>query len=210
MGIYIEKLCTAKKSTKIYEVTIHNRVIGTTVTSSSTVLTSWIKQHLQAKCSRHKKVVGLDIEWRPSFTRGVKNPVAIIQLCYKKCCIIFQLYQASTIPRSLYKALDNPNIIYTGVKISCDAKKLEEDYDLEVAYFADVSALAAEEFGEKEFRKAGLKTLVEILIGEEIDKPKHVAISDWEVKELTCAQVKYACVDAYYSYKLGKWLITGK
>ncbi|KAK7304871.1 hypothetical protein VNO77_42764 [Canavalia gladiata] len=211
MGIYIEKLCTTpKRSTNVYKVTIHSRIITTTVTSSRTVLSSWIRDHLQAPCSRRRKVVGLDIEWRPSFTRGVKNPVAIIQLCIKSCCLIFQLHHASSIPKSLYNALDNPNITYTGVKISGDAKKLEEDYGLEIAYFADIAAMAAEEFDEKGFKRAGLKTLVETLTGEEMDKPKHVALSNWEVKKLTCAQVQYACVDAYYSYRIGKWMISGK
>ncbi|XP_027340799.1 Werner Syndrome-like exonuclease [Abrus precatorius] len=210
MGIRIEKLHTPKRSTNVYAVTINRRVITTTVTSSRTVLSSWIEDHLQAPNRRQRKVVGLDIEWRPSFTRGVTNPAAIIQLCIKNCCLIFQLYQASSIPRCLYMALENPNITYTGVKISGDAKKLEEDYGLEVAYFADVAAMAAEEFGQKEFRRAGLKTLVELLTGEDMEKPKHVALSNWEVKELTCAQVKYACVDAYYSYRLGKWMISGK
>ena len=204
------KLLATERSAKIYAVTIHNRVITTTVTSCRTVASSWIKRHLDATCSRHKKVVGLDIEWRPSFTRGVQNPVAIIQLCIKTCCLIFQLYQASSIPKSLYKALENPNIIYTGVKISGDAKKLDEDYGLEVENLADIARMAADEFDQKEFRRAGLKTLVEILIGEEMEKPKHVAISNWEVKELTYAQVRYASADAYYSYKLGKGLICGK
>ncbi|TKY46645.1 Werner Syndrome exonuclease [Spatholobus suberectus] len=210
MGLYIEKLHTRKRSTNLYEVTIHRRVVTTTVTSSHTVLSSWIKDHLGAPCKRHKKVVGLDIEWRPSFTRGVQNPVAIIQLCIKHCCLIFQLYQASSIPRSLYRALCNPNITYTGVKISGDAKRLKEDYGLEVADFADVAVMAATEFDHKQFRKAGLKTLVETLTGEEIDKPKHVTLSNWELKELTLGQVQYACVDAYYSYRMGKWLIFGK
>jgi len=155
-------------------------------------------------------VVGLDIEWRPSFTRGVQNPVAILQLCIKHYCLIFQLYQASSIPRSLYKALCNPNIIFTGVKISGDAKRLKEDYGLEVAHFTDVAAMAAEEFDHKEFKRAGLKTLVENLIAEGIDKPKEVTLSNWELKDLTCGQVQYACVDAYYSYKLGKLLIFDK
>ena len=207
MGICIEKLHNRKRSVSLYRVTIHRRVITTMVTSCPKVVSSWIKCHLQAPCNLHKKVVGLDIEWRPSFRRGVQNPVAILQLCIKHRCLIFQLYQASSIPRSLYKALCNPNIMFSGVKISGDAKRLKEDYGLEVAHCTDVAAMAAEVFDHKEFKRAGLKTLVENLIGEEIEKPKNVTLSNWELKYLSSGQVQYACVDAYYSYKLGKLLI---
>lgn len=209
MGFYVDKHPPCKTPATVHRVAIHNRVIGTIVTSCPTLAVSWIKSHLQAS-RHHQKVVGLDIEWRPSFTRGVQNPVATIQLCIKHCCLIFQLYRAPCIPKALYKALYNPNITYTGVKIRGDAKKLLEDYGLLIANFADIGHMAAEEFDEKGFKRAGLKTLVENLIGEEMDKPKHVALSNWEAKELTCVQAHYACADAYYSYKLGKGLIFGK
>ncbi|CAK7331867.1 unnamed protein product [Dovyalis caffra] len=205
MSFSIEEV-RAFKSWKLYEVTLHDRVVETTVTSSAKVAGGWINNHLQAPCHHHKKIVGLDIEWRPSFTKGVQNPVAVLQLCIRKCCLIFQIYQASHIPRSLRKALKNPNITYTGVRISCDVKKLCGDYDLEVSSAVNVACLAANEFEDKEYKKAGLKTLVEEIIGEEMEKPKHVAMSKWDAKNLSFAQVKYACADAYYSYKLGKIL----
>ncbi|BAT88924.1 hypothetical protein VIGAN_05257100 [Vigna angularis var. angularis] len=85
------------------------------VTSCPKVVSSWIKCHLQTLRNFQKKVVGLAIEWRPSFR--VQNPVTILQLCIKHCCLIYQLYQASSIPRTLYRALCNPNIMFSGVKI---------------------------------------------------------------------------------------------
>ncbi|KDP34539.1 hypothetical protein JCGZ_11089 [Jatropha curcas] len=210
MGVTIEELHSRTKTQKLYEVTIHHRIVQATVTSSRTVVDRWIKDHLQAPCHHHQKIVGLDIEWRPTFIRGgAQNPVGILQLCISKCCLIFQIYQATCIPRSLYKALLNPNIIYTGVRISGDAKKLSKDYDLEISFIADIADLSAHEFDHKEFKRAGLKTLVETIIGEELEKPKYVTLSNWDAKQLTHAQVKYACVDAYYSYKLGKLLLCG-
>ncbi|KDP34541.1 hypothetical protein JCGZ_11091 [Jatropha curcas] len=79
-------------------------------------------------------------------------------------------------------------------------------YDLEISCIADVADLS-DEFDHKEFKKAGWKTLVETITGEELEKPKYVTLSNWDAKQLTHAQVKYACVDAYYSYKLGKLLL---
>ena len=88
-----------------------------------------------------------------------------------------------------------------------DAKKLEKDYDLKVTSMANVAELAADVFDHKEFKRAGLKTLVEAIMEEELEKPKHVTMSKWDAEHLSLAQVKYACVDAYYSYKLGKILL---
>ncbi|KAF2291797.1 hypothetical protein GH714_035648 [Hevea brasiliensis] len=91
---------------------------------------------------------------------------------------------------SLRNALSNPNIIYTGVRISGDTKKLYKDYDLETSCEADIASLAAQAFDHKDFKRSGLKTLVETIIGEELEKPKRVTMSNWDAKYLTPAQVK--------------------
>ncbi|XP_058008103.1 3'-5' exonuclease-like [Hevea brasiliensis] len=171
------------------------------------VATGGSKTTIKLHATIASKIVGLDIEWRPTFIRGSsQNPVGILQLCISKSCLIFQIYQATCIPRSLRNALSNPNIIYTGVRISGDTKKLYKDYDLETSCEADIASLAAQAFDHKDFKRSGLKTLVETIIGEELEKPKRVTMSNWDAKYLTPAQVKYACVNAYYSYKLGKLL----
>ncbi|EEF39140.1 conserved hypothetical protein [Ricinus communis] len=100
---------------------LHGRV-RTTVTCSRAVADRWIQEHLEAPCHHYQNIVSFDIEWRLTF-----------QYCIRKCCPTFQLYQA----------LANPNIIYTRVRISGNAKKLEKDYDLEVTHMANVADLAA-------------------------------------------------------------------
>ncbi|KAJ7960474.1 Werner Syndrome-like exonuclease [Quillaja saponaria] len=211
MTTKIEELCTCERSRmrKLHGVTFHGHPTRVTVTSSCKIANSWIKSHLLAQCRYRETIVGLDIEWRPSFTRGVQNPVATVQLFIKRCCLIFQLYQALSIPTCLYEALEHPNITFTGVGIAGDAAKLQMDYGLEIENFGDIAEIAAEEFKMKKLRKAGLKTLVKALLREEMEKPKHVAVSNWEAKKLTCDPIQYACMDAYYSYILGKGLITG-
>ncbi|KAI4305879.1 hypothetical protein L6164_029212 [Bauhinia variegata] len=209
MGIDIKPECRGRSSHTSYTVTIHGRAIPTQVTSSCRSARYWIHKFLRV-CPRHQPelLVGLDIEWRPNFTRGgVQNPVAIIQLCISKSCLIFQLHQASSIPKSLYEALQNPNIVYAGLGITRDAKKLEEDYGLQIARCIKLETMAAKVYDQKELQRAGLKTLVEYILEEDIPKPKHVTLSNWQAKTLTCDQVCYACVDAYYSYKLAKQML---
>ena len=40
-----------------------------------------------------------------------------------------------------------------------------------------------------------------------MEKPRHVTMSNWEKRQLDVAQVQYACIDAYVSYKLGERLL---
>ncbi|KAI3448472.1 hypothetical protein Pfo_005137 [Paulownia fortunei] len=43
-----------------------------------------------------------------------------------------------------------------------------------------------------------------------MDKPKHVCMSNWEARVLNEAQVEYACIDAFASYKIGHKLLIEK
>ncbi|KAI4305018.1 hypothetical protein L6164_028409 [Bauhinia variegata] len=100
MGIGIRPICSSHKS---YAVTIHGRAIQTLVTSSRKVARRWIKNQLQIPSQQHQSelLVRLDSEWLPSYTPSDRKLVAIIQLCISKCCHIFQLHRASSVPESL-------------------------------------------------------------------------------------------------------------
>ncbi|KAG6434115.1 hypothetical protein SASPL_105737 [Salvia splendens] len=52
-------------------------------------------------------------------------------------------------------------------------------------------------------RWPGLKDLAKGLCGLNMLKPKHVCMSNWEARVLSEAQVEYACIDAFASYKIG-------
>lgn len=88
-------------------------------------------------------------------------------------------------------------------------EKLTEDYNLVVANMADVRALAAEKYGVRELRNAGLKILAMRVLGKEIRKPMGVTMSRWDNQWLTPAQVQYACIDAFLSFEIGRILISG-
>ncbi|KAI4962636.1 hypothetical protein ZWY2020_028402 [Hordeum vulgare] len=45
------------------------------------------------------------------------------------------------------------------------------------------------------------------VLGMTMEKPWHVTMSNWERRQLEVAQVQYACIDAYVSYKLGERLL---
>ncbi|KAF5766786.1 putative DNA helicase [Helianthus annuus] len=193
-----------------FDVTFSNDTILTLVTHTPSYVDMWISDIERIHRHRlHSLVVGLDIEWRPSFNRNIQNPVATLQLCVGRRCLIFQLLHAPSIPQSLVNFLRNPNYTFTGVGIESDVEKLVDDYNLGVERMEDLRTLAAEAYGEWELKNGGIKSLAERVLGKEVNKPKWVTMSKWDQQWLKPAQVQYACVDAFLSFEIGKVLISG-
>lgn len=185
---------------KLYDVFFFSDRILTTVTSNPDVVTNWISGIEYVHRSRlNRLIVGLDVEWRPNFTRHQNNPVATLQLCVGRRCLIFQVIYCEYIPESLKEFLLNPRYAFVGVGIANDIEKLEEDYTLRVNNSVDLRELA-----DCSLRNAGLKRLCQAVLGKEMEKPKHVAIGRWDNECLDNDQVQYACVDAFVSFEIGR------
>ncbi|KAK9290825.1 hypothetical protein L1049_009003 [Liquidambar formosana] len=191
----------------LYDVTFFNDEIHTLVTRSPSMVDSWISdvENLH-RHMLHRLIVGLDVEWRPSFSRSIENPVAIIQLCVARKCLIYQLIHSPGAPQSLVDFLRKANYTFVGVGIDSDVEKLLGDYGFGVSNAVDLRVLAADGLGMKELRNSGIKNLAKEVLGREIEKPKRVTMSRWDNEWLTPAQVQYACVDAFLSYEIGKTL----
>ncbi|GAB4843973.1 hypothetical protein Ancab_013937 [Ancistrocladus abbreviatus] len=100
--------------------------------------------------------------------------------------------------------LTGEDYTFVGVGIGSDVRKLEEDWDLEVSNWVDLSRLAAERMGMR--RNAGLKELAREVLGVEVEKPRNVTLSRWDRQELWYDQIQYACVDAFMSFEIGRRL----
>ncbi|MFS7949622.1 putative DNA helicase [Helianthus anomalus] len=190
----------------LYDVTFFHHTISTIVTDTPSFVDTWISDTHRLN---HSPIVGLDVEWRPNQSRNIENPVATLQLCNGHRCLIFQILHAPSVPQSLKNFLRNPNYTFTGVGIESDVEKLVEDYNLGVEKMVDVRTLAAEAYGVRELKNAGIKSLTERVLGKEVSKPKGVTLSRWDNQWLTPAQVQYACVDAFLSFEIGRVLISG-
>jgi ribonuclease D len=184
-----------------YDVLFHSETIHTTVTHTPFVVDDWISNFPLFGSN----LVGLDVEWLPNWQRNMDNPVAIIQLCIERACLVFQIYHASRVPESLVAFLENRDNTFVGVGIKDDVKKLNRDYSLHVANFVELGSLAAKRLGEH-LRSAGLKRLALIVLGKDLEKPKKITMSRWNNLRLTPQQVQYACIDAFASFEIGKVL----
>ncbi|KAL8227441.1 hypothetical protein R6Q59_000073 [Mikania micrantha] len=194
--------------TNHYNVTFFQHTISTTVTNTPSSVDTWIADTERIH-HYHPLIVGLDVEWRPNQIPNVKNPVATLQLCVERRCLIFQILQAPSIPQSLVNFLGNRSYTFTGVGIRNDVDKLREDYNLVVLRTADLRTLAADAFGVRELNNAGIKELTSRVLGVEMNKPMSITMSRWDDQLLTQAQVQYACIDAFLSSEIGKILISG-
>lgn len=178
--------------------------IHTTLTASGNVVDSWISDII-----RHSHLlVGIDVEWRPSFSR-YQNPAALLQLCVGHNCLIFQLLYADYIPGSLQQFLSDQSFTFVGVGIEGDVERLAEEKDLSVYNAVDIRELAVEKMGQNEMRQKGLAALAKEVMGVEVHKPSRVRMSRWDQLHLTMDQIKYACIDAFLSFEIGRRLYDG-
>ncbi|XP_039851721.1 Werner Syndrome-like exonuclease [Panicum virgatum] len=188
-------------------------VIRTTVTSSGDAVEAFLREVVG---SRHGQqlLVGIDTEWRvvaPEGGRGrPRNRMAVLQLCVGRRGLVFQIFHADRVPVALGDFLACPGHRFLGVAVDGDVRRLAEDCGLVVANAVELRRVAAEALGRPELRDAGLKALTREVTGAHIDKPKRLTMSKWDERRLTAEQVRYACIDAFVCYEIGRLLLTGE
>lgn len=140
-------------------------------------------------------VLGFDTETRPSFRKGRKNKVSLIQLANDKIACLFRINRIG-IPDELANILSDPGLIKVGVAIHDDIKFLKGVRRFDPAGFVDLQGFV-KSFG---IQSSGLKKLAAIILGFRISKRQQV--TDWEAPDLTEAQQIYAATDAWVCYQI--------
>ncbi|XVF29018.1 hypothetical protein REPUB_Repub15cG0083800 [Reevesia pubescens] len=145
--------------------------------------------------------IGFDIEWKPSFQRGIlPGKAAVMQICCdNRCCYVMHIVH-SGIPQSLRVLLDDSTIIKVGVAIGGDAVKVFNDYNVSVKAVEDLSYLANQKL--EDHRNWSLAALTETLVCKELPKPKKIRLGNWELYPLSKEQLQYAATDAFASWHL--------
>ncbi|XP_031106038.1 Werner Syndrome-like exonuclease [Ipomoea triloba] len=191
----------------IYNVHFNGECIRTLVTPEPRKVIEWISEIEYIHRHRlNRLIVGLDVEWRPSYSKR-RNPVATLQLCVGRRCLVFQLlYCGPRIPDRLVRFLGNPGYSFVGVGIKDDLKKLEEDHRVLVTNAVELRALAAYETGDASLKNVGLKYLVGVYLGAEMEKPRRVRMGEWDREVLNTEQIQYACIDAFVCFEIGRIL----
>jgi len=147
-------------------------------------------------------LLGFDTETRPTFKKGKKNQVSLIQLSTGNLACLFRINKIG-IPDELIKLLANPSVTKAGVAVHDDIRFLASVRKFAPEGFIDLQNLV-KEFG---IQSSGLKKLAAIVLGFRISKRQQV--TDWEAEELTEAQQIYAATDAWVCHQIYKKLTNG-
>ncbi|XP_037752563.1 Werner syndrome ATP-dependent helicase isoform X3 [Chelonia mydas] len=93
-------------------------------------------------------VIGFDIEWPPSYTKGKVGKVALIQICVsEKKCYLFHISSMSGFPKGLKRLLEDEDVKKVGVGIEGDQWKLMSDFEIKLKSFVELADVANEKAG---------------------------------------------------------------
>jgi ribonuclease D len=147
-------------------------------------------------------LLGFDTETRPTFKKGRKNSVSLIQLSTEYLACLFRINKIG-IPDELAGLLSDPSVTKAGVAVHDDIRFLKSIRKFTPDGFIDLQTLV-KNFG---IQSSGLKKLTAIVLGFRISKRQQV--TDWEAEQLTEAQLIYAATDAWVCHQIYKKLING-
>ena len=139
--------------------------------------------------------LGFDTETKPSFRKGRKNRVSLLQLANSELACLFRINRIG-IPDPLTELLASPDVIKAGVAVHDDISFLKRINGFVPSGFIDLQKFV-KEYG---IQNSGLKKLAAIVLGIRISKRQQV--SDWEADELTEAQIIYAATDAWICHQI--------
>ena len=137
-----------------------------------------------------ERVLGFDIEVRPTFKSGDHFPPALVQLAGKKKVYLVQLKKLHSMSL-LARLFATDRVVKAGVAVAGDVAKLHEIMKFIPAGFVDLGKMAA----QAGIKAGGVRTLAAQLLGFRVSKGAQC--SNWERGELTPAQILYAATDAW-------------
>lgn len=140
-----------------------------------------------------EKVLGFDTETRPSFTKGESYTPCILQLASRNSAFLFRL-QFFPFSSDLVSLLENPDVLKVGIGIKDDLIGLGKIVKFKPAGFVDL----ADEMKKLGIMSASLRSLTAIFLGKKL--LKKAKTTNWERRELTDAQIKYAAIDAVVGF----------
>lgn len=135
-------------------------------------------------------VVGIDTETKPSFKRGIRHKVALVQISTENKSFLFRLNKIG-FPEALDTFLSDPKIKKIGLSLKDDFHSLRKQKTITPSNIVDIQTIA-KEYGIQEL---SLQKIYAIVFGQKISKSQR--LSNWENEILTPQQQKYAAMDAW-------------
>jgi ribonuclease D len=152
---------------------------------------------------KRSQILGFDTETKPSFRKGRKNKVSLLQLADEKLACLFRINKIG-LPDELQKILSDESIIKIGVAIHDDLRVLNQVKKFNPHGFIDLQNFV-KQYG---IQSASLRKLAAIVLGCRISKSQQV--TDWEAQTLSPAQQVYAATDAWICQRIYRELLNGE
>ena len=149
---------------------------------------------------RSRSVLGVDTEARPSFTRGVHYPTALVQIASEERCYLFRLTHIG-MPQELCDLFADPAICKVGLAFKDDLNGLRRRHDFKPANCVDIQSIC----GKYGILDLGLQKIFAICFGKKISKAQQ--LTNWENSHLTPEQARYASTDAWATLLIYKELM---
>ena len=140
-------------------------------------------------------LVGFDTETRPSFKKGQRYKISLMQISTDEACFLFRLNRIG-IPEALEEFLANEKVLKIGLSLRDDFGAMRKRTDIQPANFLDLQNYVGQ-FGIED---ASLQKIYAILFNKKISKGQR--LSNWEADVLSDAQKKYAALDAWACLKI--------
>ena len=157
--------------------------------------------HATSELKKHP-IIGFDTEKRPSFQKGVKHQVALVQLAIPNKVFLVRL-NLTGITRELKDIFTDEKIKKVGIGTADDIISLQEMQNFVPAGFLDLNKMT-EQLG---IENVGVRNLSALILGYRISKRQQV--TNWERLKLTENQINYAAMDVWVFLeiynKLNEW-----
>ncbi len=160
-----------------------------------TLVDSAAKAHMALRALSREKVVGFDTETKPSFRKGCRHKVALMQISTCDRCFLFRLNKIG-ICSELKAFLENPDILKIGLSVHDDFGAIRRSEEFEPQGFVELQEMVR----HFEIADISLQKIYAIIFGERISKGQR--LTNWEADTLTDAQQAYAALDAWACLKI--------
>ena len=141
--------------------------------------------------------IGFDSEQKPTFKKGQKsNGISVIQLANETDCFIIQIKQIDNITPILL-LLEDKNIIKIGTGLTGDKQELYNQFKIKLKSAIDIEDILKKLSSKQAI---GAKKSASIFLNKNLQKSKRMSRSNWENKDLSSGQIKYASEDATVVY----------
>ena len=143
--------------------------------------------------------IGFDTETRPSFIKGKRYQVSLMQLSTEDTCFLFRL-NIIGLSDKLADFLADDSVKKIGLSIRDDFSSLSKRRLINPKNFVDLQTLV-KKFGIEDM---SLQKIYALLFNKKISKGQR--LTNWEAEILTEPQKKYASLDAWACLKIYNYL----